>query len=75
MRFQIGDIVRISKDFGGCKSSSRYPRDRDGRIIRITENRLAGSLPIKVRFDDVEYNSNTECSMFRESEVKLVRRR
>ena len=70
MRFEIGDTVRISSSCDAEVGEPMYPRGRDGTIIRITGE--IGDYPVKVRFQNVDYNG--EFSVFREGELKLVRR-
>ena len=70
MRFQVGDIVRISKQFDDLVGRPKYPRNRDG-VVEDTDGHEA--YPIRVRFHDVEYSPNS-LSEFKESEIKLVRR-
>ena len=70
MRFQVGDIIRISSSWNGLLDEKMYPRSMDGEVIRI----MGGSYPIKVKFNDVEYETDGDISMFREDELKLVRR-
>ena len=71
MRFQVGDVVRISKQFGDLVGRPKYPRNRDGVIERVNDNH--DIFPIKVKFPDVDY-SNDDYSVFKEIELKLVRR-
>lgn len=68
MRFQVGDIVRISKSFTDLDGEKEYPQNTDGRVYNLNGT----DYPIRVRFDGVEYRSTI--SEFKESELKLVRR-
>ena len=71
MRFQVGDIIRISSTFLAMDGANHYPRGRDGEIERIEDD--GTSYPIKVRFQDVIYGG-VGLSVFNEREIKLVRR-
>ena len=72
MRFQVGDIVRISSNpitphNGSVPSSENFPRNRNATI---TEMRDCGDeFSIRVRFD-----GQTGYCDFAEGELKLVRR-
>ena len=72
MRFQVGDTVRITKGFTDLEDEAAYPNDRNGKVTEIREN---GTYPVRVMFDEIDYNElNEEHSEFRESELRLVRR-
>ena len=65
MRFQNGDIVRISKSshyYG--KHPTANPKDEDGKIIRV----LSGSTGIRVEWDNGDSNG------YSESDLRLRRR-
>ena len=70
MRFQYGDIVRITS--GLSHPTGRvFPRDRNGKVMIINESEF----PVRVRFDGVDYeNAYNGTSPFKEHELKLVRR-
>ena len=71
MRFQNGDIVRISKTFTDLEDEPEYPNNRNGKVISIDCLR---TYSIYVRFDDVQYDSDDSKSEFNENELRLVRR-
>ena len=72
MRFQVGDVVRISRHFTDLEGEAIYPSGRNGEVVQIRDR---GGYPIKVLFDDVGYGAiSDEYSEFKEEELKLVRR-
>ena len=74
MRFEIGDIVRISKKFTDLEHEKEYPRNTNGEVIRFSDVNNETSYPVKVVFDGVEY-PHQNFSEFRETELRLVRRK
>ena len=68
MRFNIGDIVRISKKSGYYGEDECNPKDMDGEIVETDSREIGITYPIKVQWD------NGESCVFREIDLKLRRR-
>jgi len=68
MRFNIGDIVRISSQSVWCGHGHCNPKNINGVIIRISQLDAFGGLPIVVSWGENKRNR------YNENDLKLYKR-